>query len=106
MKVGVITYDVPHKKTQDVLFRLKAHGYDDVECIALPFIQRKKYVPLISHRIVNELPIPPKVFCQRLDFTYTEKVDFDRYDKIIIGGANILSSEMIGKHEIINSHPG
>ena len=106
MKIGVITYDVPHKKTQDVLFRLKAYGYDDVVCIALPFIPRKKFIPLIRHRMVNELPIQPWVFCNSLGFTYTESLRLTQYDKIIIGGANILSKDMIGKHEIINSHPG
>lgn len=106
MKIGVITYDVPHKKTQDVLFRLKASGYNDVACIVFPFIKRKKWVPLIKHRMVNELPIPLPIFCDRLGFVYTESHRLTQYDKIIIGGANILSKEIIGDHEIINSHPG
>ena len=106
MKIGVITYDVPHKKTQDVLFRLKAHGYNDVACIVLPFIKRKKWVPLIKHRMVNELPVSLLVFCDRLGFAYTESYRLTQYDKIIIGGANILSKEIIGDHEIINAHPG
>jgi len=106
MKIGVITYDVPHKKTQDVLFRLKAYGYTFVECIAFPFIKRKKWVPLIKHRMVNELPIDPQTFCAKLAYYYTTKVDLAQYDKIIVGGSNILSKETIGNHEIINSHPG
>ncbi|MCK5605428.1 hypothetical protein KAR91_26285 [Candidatus Pacearchaeota archaeon] len=106
MKIGVITYDVPHKKTQDVLFRLKAHGYNDVECVALPFMERRKFTPLIRHRMVNELPVDPETFCNRLGYSYTTDMNLDRYDKVIIGGANILPKEIIGKHEIINAHPG
>ena len=106
MIIGVITYDVPHKKTQDVLFRLKAHGYNDVECIALPFEKRKKFIPLIQHRMVNEISVEPEKFCNRLGYGYTTHVNLSSYDKILIGGANILSKEFIGDHEIINSHPG
>lgn len=105
MTIGVITYDVPHRKTQDVLFRLKASGYD-AECIAFPFINRKKFVPLVKHRITDVIDIPSKVLCDRLGFGYTETVNFAKYDKILIGGANILPKEIIKDFEIINSHPG
>ena len=104
--IGVITYDVAHKKTQDVLFRLKAHGYTDVECVAFPFIHRKKFIPLITHRIVNGLPIHPKEFCRRFGYGYTDNVDLAKYDKIIIGGCGILPGKVIQNYEIINAHPG
>ena len=104
--IGVITYNIPHKKTQDVLFRLKAMGYDDVECVAFPFIKRKKFVPLVQHRVMDLIDVNPFSLCHRLGYTYTQDVDFSKYDKILIGGANILSKEVIGDYEIINSHPG
>jgi phosphoribosylglycinamide formyltransferase-1 len=104
--IGIITYDIPHKKTQDVLFRLKALGYNDVECIAFPFIKRKKFTPLVQHRITDLIDVAPDILCKRLGYSYTKGIDFERYDKILIGGANILSKEIIGKYEIINSHPG
>jgi phosphoribosylglycinamide formyltransferase-1 len=104
--IGVITYNIPHKKTQDVLFRLKALGYDAVECIAFPFIKRKKFIPLIQHRPPDLIDVCPVKLCLRLGYGYTTEVDFNRYDKILIGGANILPKEVIGDFEIINSHPG
>ena len=32
--INVLTYNAPHRKTQDLLFRLKAKGYNDVSIIA------------------------------------------------------------------------
>jgi len=104
--IGVITYNVPHKKTQDVLFRLKALGYNSVECVAFPFIHRKKFTPLVQHRVTDLIDVHPAKLCNRLGYAYTEKVDFKKYYKILIGGANILPKEVIGNFEIINSHPG
>jgi len=104
--IGVITYNVPHKKTQDVLFRLQALGYDDVVCVAFPFIQREKFTPLVQHRITGPIDVHPSTLCMRLGYGYTEDVDLKRYDKVLIGGANILPKEVIGDSEIINSHPG
>lgn len=104
--IGVITYDVPHRKTQDVLFRLRAYGYQDVECVATKFIQRKRFVPLVQHRSTTVLDIHPRELCKNLGYSYTEYIDFNKYDKIIIGGCNILPGSLIDGFEIINSHPG
>ena len=106
MKICVITYNIPHKKTQDVLFRLRALGYNDVECVAFPFIKRKKFTPLVQHRVTDLIDVHPRLLCHELGYEYTEAVDFRLYDKILIGGANILSKDTIGGYEIINSHPG
>lgn len=104
--IGVITYNVPHKKTQDVLFRLRAFGHKNVECVATQFIQRKKFVPLVSHRYAKPLNVEPAEFCRNLGYSYTENINLSLYDKIIIGGCGILSPETIRGYEIINSHPG
>ena len=104
--IGVITYNIPHRKTQDVLFRLKAYGYSDVECIAMEFINRKRFISLARHRNTEPLNVHPKKLCKNLGYKYTEKIDLKRYDKILIGGANILPAETIKEVEIINSHPG
>lgn len=104
--IGVITYDVPHRKTQDVLFRLKAHGFQSVECIATRFIQRKQFVPLVRHRNVNALNIHPARLCQNLGYQYTETINLKSYEKVIIGGCGILPANIIEGVEVINSHPG
>lgn len=104
--IGIITYDIPHRKTQDVLFRLRAYGYTEVECVATKFIKRKQFVPLVRHRNVKALNIHPSELCRNMGYTYTEEIDLSRYDKILIGGCGILSEDIIEGYEIINSHPG
>ena len=37
-KIAVISYNTPHRKTQNVLHGLKAKGYQNVKIFALPFI--------------------------------------------------------------------
>ena len=106
MNIGVITYDIPHKKTQDVLFRLKVAGFANVECVALPFIDRVNFKSLVSCRLGDGVDILPDVFCERLGYGYTENVDLKKYDKILIGGARILEQSFIKGYEIINAHPG
>lgn len=43
MKIGVITYDKPHRKTQDVVMRLILNGYRDIHLLMIPWIERKKF---------------------------------------------------------------
>ena len=42
--IGVLTYNVPHKKTYDVLCLLKASGYENVKVYAMPMKYKKKYI--------------------------------------------------------------
>ena len=51
--ISILTYDAPHRKTQDLLFRLKAKGYSDVNVFATPWQKRKNFIPLIPHRKFN-----------------------------------------------------
>ena len=55
--INVLTYNAPHRKTQDLLFRLKAKGYNDVCVLATPWEERKNFRPLIPHRQVDFLNI-------------------------------------------------
>jgi urease accessory protein UreE len=47
MKIGLITYDRPHRKTQDIMLRLLGRN---VTVIAIPFKERKRHEPLYHHR--------------------------------------------------------
>jgi len=104
MKIGVLTYDVPHRKTQDLLFALRVQGYADAECIALPF-EYRNFKPLIHHRPGLNFDIHPRQLCANLGYKYTKRICLDKYDKILIGGAGILGKEFT-RYEIINAHPG
>jgi hypothetical protein len=47
MKIGIITYDRPHRKTQDLMLRLMGRK---VIVITIPFKERKRHEPLYQHR--------------------------------------------------------
>ena len=111
--IYVLTYSAPHKKTQDLLFRLKIRGYDNVLVLATPWQKRKNFIPLIPHRNFNTLNVSPANLCNRLDYKFLEieSGDLSSFFKanqrgiILIGGAGILPMDVVSSGDIINSHP-
>lgn len=113
-KIAVITYDHPHRKTQDVVFGLKAKGYQDVKLYALPFVKREKpFKPIYSHRPSDCHDIYPEQLAANFGYQFqkveiTDLNDFFNEDKpeaILIAGAGILPAELVLNHKLINSHP-
>ena len=107
--ITVLTYDAPHRKTQDLLFRLKVNGYDDVSVLATPWVERKNFKPLIPHRKFNILDIEPFDLCKKLNYNFN-KIKVDdlsnlKNEWILIGGAGILPSDVVNTERVINSHP-
>jgi len=104
MKIGLITYDRPHRKTQDIMLRLLGH---DVTVIATKFKERKKIKCLYQHRPDMNTSVSTKKLSKYLKFKYTESNNpcevIDKLDVGLIGGCGIIE---IGKTKIINSHPG
>ena len=106
--IYILTYNAPHRKTQDLLLRLKGYGYNDITVLATPWKDRKNFKPLIPHRKFNTLNIKPSDLCIRLGYEFLEieitQLDF-RNDLILIAGAGIIPSKIVENHSIINSHP-
>lgn len=111
---AIITYDNPHRKTQDLVFRLIAKGYKDLYLIVLPWVKRKGHLPIYEHRPSNAIQISTEVFCENFQLNY-KKVDVNEIDNvlnafafehILIAGAGILPRELVRNCTIINSHPG
>ena len=105
----VLTYDAPHKKTQDLLLRLKARGYDDVFVLATPWEERKNFKPLFPHRKFNTLDVTPSDLCKRLGYR-CEKIEIEDLGNmpnnyILIGGAGMIPKDIANRGNIINSHP-
>jgi hypothetical protein len=61
MQIGIITYDHPHRKTQDLICRLILMGYSNIELIVLPWVDRKNHVPLYQHRPIDAVRKTAKV---------------------------------------------
>jgi phosphoribosylglycinamide formyltransferase-1 len=107
-QILVLTYDHPHRKTQDFLNRLKSAGVSNIKVMAQPWVQRKNHVPLYKTRPLS-YEIYPEKLCKQLDF------DFERYEVrqfkkqnevIIIAGAGILPPIIYENNVLINAHCG
>lgn len=112
--IAVITYDAPHRKTQDVVARLILSGYPDVHLVVVPWTDRKNLQPIFNHRPSNRVEVSIEDLCQRVKINFT-RVQLDQlneffarksFDHILISGAGILPADVSRNHKIINSHPG
>ena len=109
--IFVITYNYPHKKTQDILFKLQLQDYDKITVVSTPWVERKNFKPIFPHRIGQANDIYPKELCEKLSFDYIELDSLDDFpeiydnDYILIGGAGIIKKELADSKKIINSHP-
>ena len=107
--IGILTYSGPHKKTQDLCYRLKAlYPNDEFLLIPMPWVDRE-HDPVLKHRPDNAIPITAKQLGKILDISVTNEMDFTEIDfdleMILIGGANILKGDL-EKNIVINAHPG
>lgn len=113
--IAVITYNTPHRKTQDVLFQLKAKGYENITVLALPFVKRENpFQPIFAHRPSTAIQVETKTLCERLnaEFLLVNADYINNYlnenitDFTLIAGAGLLPNELVENHKLINSHPG
>lgn len=112
--IGIITYDTPHRKTQDLLAALLLNGYTGIHLAVIPFVHRQNFRPLFPHRPSRCVDLPVEELCRRLHLSFTrvktEELDglFEEmcFDRILIGGAGLLPAELPEKYDIINAHPG
>lgn len=113
--IAVISYNTPHRKTQDVLFQLKAKGYENITVLALPFVKRENpFQPIYAHRPSTAIQVETQLLCERLTYEFKTisadeiKVYLDENptDFTLIAGAGLLPDELVENHQLINSHPG
>lgn len=102
--IGLITYDIPHKKTQDIMLHLLGNY---VHVIAVPFKERKTRKILYPHRPSMHSNVSTKTLCKYFGFKYTKTENpveiIKDLDITLIGGCGIIDSK---GHKIINAHPG
>lgn len=106
--IYVLTYDHPHRKTQDFLYGLKSANVTDIKVLAQPWVQRKNFVPLYKTR-PESFEIYPEELCNQLgfDFERYEVSNFDKQNEIImIAGAGILPPLFYENNTLINAHCG
>ncbi len=112
--ISIITYDTPHRKTQDLIQRLLMLGYTDLDLIATPWEARKNHVPIYKHRPSKATDVMPELMAERLGIKFRKMpmedvasyFDVSKPEHILIAGAGILPEELAKNYDIINSHPG
>jgi phosphoribosylglycinamide formyltransferase-1 len=111
VKIGIITYDHEHLKTEQLVCRyVRDKRIDSIEIFALPFISRKKREILINHRPKMGDALHTKCLAE-FDKVNYQKWDGKRKlgsycDLFIIGGAGILDVTFAEGRPIINAHSG
>lgn len=110
--IGVITYDIPHKKTYDTICLLKARGYKNIKVYAVDLHYKKIFKPLYEHRpiLINQIDNLEK-FCINMEVEYKklnslEEIELEEKSKILVCGAGIIPEKVVKKYKLINSHPG
>jgi len=114
MKIAIITYDVPHQKTQDLVGQLLLAGYNDLHFFALPFASRKARKAKYIHRFNEPSSLSPKDLANNTHCKYTQCKTEElciffaelNFDRILIAGAGLLPEKLALDFKIINSHPG
>lgn len=108
--LGVLTYNIPHRKTYDTLCLLKAKSYKNVKVFTKPLHYKKRFKPILEHRPQMSYDIYPEQICRSFGFEYYYQKDIKHLlefnSKILVCGSGIIEEEVIEKYRIINSHPG
>lgn len=112
--IALITYDIPHRKTQDLVANLKMNGYNDLHLVVIPFVERKGFQPIFKHRPSKAVNVSIDQFCENMKLTFTRVaveeittyLEGQNFKHIMIAGAGLLPEDLAKKFKIINSHPG
>lgn len=112
--IVVLTFDNPHRKTQDLIFRLLANGIKPL-IVSTEWEERKSFKPMIAHRPGNPINISLTKLCRNLglDLIVTPKVHLFKQLKtiknieyILLATGNIIEESITSKYKVVNSHPG
>jgi UDP-2-acetamido-3-amino-2,3-dideoxy-glucuronate N-acetyltransferase len=110
IRIGLLTYDIPHRKSFEVLNGLIKRGYKNIVLIVQKFKKfSKKNKPLFAHRPeqldnLDQYKIAKKL---KLEIRHIENPNcYDDIDLAMIGGAQVIDKNKIKKNFIINCHSG
>jgi phosphoribosylglycinamide formyltransferase-1 len=109
-RVSLITYDVPHKKTQDILFRLLPQGRFEITLTLVPFTSRPQRMTAFQHRPAQLVGPDPRSLAKEYQletFALEDWRSFEqRIDYFLICGAGLIDGSFCASAQIINCHPG
>ena len=119
MLIVVLTYDAPHRKTEDVVWKLLSSGYRNLHLVATPWIERKERQFIYAHRPGEKgWPCEPtsktEVFAEKVGIPFTKTVgtsleatlDPLECEVVVVGGAQLLPESVVTRFKVVNVHPG
>lgn len=111
--LAVLTFNNPHRKTQDLLFRLTAQGQKPL-VICREFVERKNFIPNIQHRPANPIHLSTEFVAKNLGLTVMHTRSEDLYDVlkslpeikyVLLATGNIIDRKVAENFKLINAHP-
>lgn len=112
--IGIITYDKPHRKTQDLIFQMIINGFIDLNLIVIPWVERKNFSPIYKHRPSKCPQVSIDDLSSRIGIGFSRVKVEDlgahckekAYEHILIAGAGLLPDSLSKSQKVINAHPG
>lgn len=112
--IALLTYDAPHRKTQDLLSQLLMCGFPELTIVATPWVAGRRFIPMYQHRPSGAVQVSLTQLCDNLGLRLvrlqaSELNDFlsaEAFRHILIAGAGLLPPEVARNHKVINAHPG
>ena len=118
MKIGIIGYEVPHRKVLEIAIGLRDNGHK-VKVFGFPFKKRlKESIPIFRDRPNPIMDFDLESYLKAADIEYIKCEGWDHLeqhkfnhnakdcDYLITCIAKIIPLEMTRKNRIINTHPG
>jgi len=110
MKVCILTYDCPHKKTAQVYFGLLATKRHEIDFMTMPFKKRKQRDVLFAHRPEQFSGCSPRSISLRNGSKLHKYEDWqtviNNYDFFIVCGSNLINKKFANCGKILNVHSG
>ena len=111
MKVGIITYDYEHLKTEQIVNNLILDKRIlEIKLFALPFLKRKERKVLFQHRPNQNMGTQTRNLRKLDKVSFQEwsgnEIISDKVDFFLIAGAGIIDINFAQGKPIVNAHPG
>jgi phosphoribosylglycinamide formyltransferase-1 len=110
LSVSLITYDIPHRKTQEILFKILRRGDYSVSLTIVPFKRRAERETLIQHRPDQFTGPSAPALASRFDLPIRPIEDWrlfnDTVGHFLICVGSLIEPEFCSAARIINCHPG
>jgi len=110
MNLYVLTYDVPHLKTQQLLATLYLNPEWELSLLGLPFNPRTPRQPAFQHRPEMNSGGHPTSLARHYEISYRTISGVEELGEldgpVMIAGAGILATEFVERNTVLNCHGG